>query len=134
MRIDDWSSDVCSSDLDPARARYPLREARDGKRRCKGTATEGRRTHRGFRPVRLSLTRERRGCRLLPSFCQPCYNPSGPAAMRIRKAPTRSEEHTSELQSLMRISYAVFCWKKKNIITEKDKNRYNTLNYNTYTT
>src|SRR3546814_1663933 len=27
----------------------------------------------------------------------------------------RSEEHTSELQSLMRISYAVFCWKKKNI-------------------
>src|SRR3546814_2141217 len=27
---------------------------------------------------------------------------------------TRSEEHTSELQSLMRISYAVFCWKKKN--------------------
>src|SRR3546814_4073140 len=28
--------------------------------------------------------------------------------------PTRSEEHTSELQSLMRISYAVFCLKKKN--------------------
>src|SRR3546814_2620029 len=31
-----------------------------------------------------------------------------------RKALARSEEHTSELQSLMRISYAVFCWKKKN--------------------
>src|SRR3546814_7519150 len=30
-------------------------------------------------------------------------------------APTRSEEHTSELQSLMRISYAVFCLKKKKI-------------------
>src|SRR3546814_10072442 len=30
---------------------------------------------------------------------------------------TRSEEHTSELQSLMRISYAVFCWKKKSHIT-----------------
>src|SRR3546814_5049753 len=30
---------------------------------------------------------------------------------------TRSEEHTSELQSLMRISYAVFCLKKKNTIT-----------------
>src|SRR3546814_10139909 len=30
------------------------------------------------------------------------------------RAPTRSEEHTSELQSLMRISYAVFCLKKKN--------------------
>src|SRR3546814_21102789 len=32
----------------------------------------------------------------------------------IRLAPLRSEEHTSELQSLMRISYAVFCLKKKN--------------------
>src|SRR3546814_3662235 len=31
----------------------------------------------------------------------------------------RSEEHTSELQSLMRISYAVICWKKKNHITIK---------------
>src|SRR3546814_1033727 len=33
------------------------------------------------------------------------------------KTPARSEEHTSELQSLMRISYAVFCLKKQNIIT-----------------
>src|SRR3546814_2372811 len=33
---------------------------------------------------------------------------------RPRSAPPRSEEHTSELQSLMRISYAVFCLKKKN--------------------
>src|SRR3546814_1748764 len=31
----------------------------------------------------------------------------------------RSEEHTSELQSLMRISYAVFCWNKKNILDSK---------------
>src|SRR3546814_9816722 len=31
----------------------------------------------------------------------------------VRVAERRSEEHTSELQSLMRISYAVFCWKKK---------------------
>src|SRR3546814_3633041 len=31
----------------------------------------------------------------------------------VRSAVTRSEEHTSELQSLMRITYAVFCWKKK---------------------
>src|SRR3546814_4431327 len=34
----------------------------------------------------------------------------------------RSEEHTSELQSLMRISYAVFCLKKKNITFKKDHN------------
>src|SRR3546814_3141255 len=33
----------------------------------------------------------------------------------------RSEEHTSELQSLMRISYAVFCLKKKNKIIKKNK-------------
>src|SRR3546814_3737887 len=35
----------------------------------------------------------------------------------------RSEEHTSELQSLMRISYAVFCLKKKNIETSNDKSK-----------
>src|SRR3546814_4227361 len=34
--------------------------------------------------------------------------------LRAEKKPARSEEHTSELQSLMRISYAVFCLKKKN--------------------
>src|SRR3546814_1287452 len=39
-----------------------------------------------------------------------------------RNKKSRSEEHTSELQSLMRISYAVFCLKKK-----KDKNRYKQL-------
>src|SRR3546814_5009614 len=40
----------------------------------------------------------------------------GSETARLRKVtfPTRSEEHTSELQSLMRISYAVFCLKKKN--------------------
>src|SRR3546814_13486849 len=37
-----------------------------------------------------------------------------PARKKISKKPSRSEEHTSELQSLMRISYAVFCLKKKN--------------------
>src|SRR3546814_7823000 len=35
-------------------------------------------------------------------------------AHQDRQGPARSEEHTSELQSLMRISYAVFCLKKKN--------------------
>src|SRR3546814_7092591 len=36
-----------------------------------------------------------------------------PPSCRVRRRPPRSEEHTSELQSLMRISYAVFCLKKK---------------------
>src|SRR3546814_5767491 len=39
-----------------------------------------------------------------------------PAEDLVYVAPLRSEEHTSELQSLMRISYAVFCLKKKNNI------------------
>src|SRR3546814_10052566 len=40
----------------------------------------------------------------------------------------RSEEHTSELQSLMRISYAVFCLKKKNTTTSQDIERYHNIN------
>src|SRR3546814_10883664 len=40
--------------------------------------------------------------------------------------PRRSEEHTSELQSLMRISYAVFCLKKKNTHRYKHTTKYNT--------
>src|SRR3546814_6805051 len=40
--------------------------------------------------------------------------PSYKVVMRASRASCRSEEHTSELQSLMRISYAVFCLKKKN--------------------
>src|SRR3546814_1087763 len=41
---------------------------------------------------------------------------------RARAVEDRSEEHTSELQSLMRISYAVFCLKKKKTKTHKDNN------------
>src|SRR3546814_5174541 len=56
----------------------------------------------------------------------------GPAEFSRKDMPpdmfARSEEHTSELQSLMRISYAVFCLKKKKI-TILD----NTLNYNLFT-
>src|SRR3546814_10557676 len=44
----------------------------------------------------------------------------------------RSEEHTSELQSLMRISYAVFCLKKKNTLDDnKAKHKQHEDNYNT---
>src|SRR3546814_10634964 len=44
-----------------------------------------------------------------------------------RRRHRRSEEHTSELQSLMRISYAVFCLKKKKT-TKKNKNNTNNIN------
>src|SRR3546814_3366935 len=47
-----------------------------------------------------------------------CLRGDGPQAVPPELTPgERSEEHTSELQSLMRISYAVFCLKKKNIHT-----------------
>src|SRR3546814_10647633 len=42
--------------------------------------------------------------------------------------PFRSEEHTSELQSLMRISYAVFCLKKKQHTNQYNNNHYRTIN------
>src|SRR3546814_7914080 len=63
--------------------------------------------------------------------------PGGPGAgrtgARARRAGCgppvrRSEEHTSELQSLMRISYAVFCLKKKKTKTPKSKQKSDTIN------
>src|SRR3546814_8083087 len=86
MRISDWSSDVCSSDLGSRPWLCP-------------TVRRGGCRHAGARP----LDNEGNGMRV----------PRGPGPKSGRKP--RSEEHTSELQSLMRISYAVFCF-KKNII------------------
>src|SRR3546814_4288587 len=48
-------------------------------------------------------------------------------AIRIGRTRLRSEEHTSELQSLMRISYAVFCLKKKKQQTNTHKNNMYTI-------
>src|SRR3546814_8683057 len=48
--------------------------------------------------------------------------PTGVSGRPVRRLRIRSEEHTSELQSLMRISYAVFCLKKKNTTTKSRKN------------
>src|SRR3546814_8052547 len=55
--------------------------------------------------------------RFFAGGCPISQLPGGPALSGARftaTGPSRSEEHTSELQSLMRISYAVFCLKKKN--------------------
>src|SRR3546814_4654182 len=69
-------------------------------------------------PVRdyLSSAERSRGLRngLLPAGTRSLLNTPG----RMRHGDYRSEEHTSELQSLMRISYAVFCLKQKNNRTE----------------
>src|SRR3546814_9312374 len=63
--------------------------------------------HQGLRP--------RRGCAVSPgSFSSLLF--SAEIGFTDNSVRSRSEEHTSELQSLMRISYAVFCLKKKNIL------------------
>src|SRR3546814_5053536 len=110
MRISDWSSDVCSSDLRHA----PLHPSAFCSCRP-GLGIQKRLEHlprnreevlrRGARGARR---RTRRGA--LPD----------PSRHRRRACPAlrRSEEHTSELQSIMRISYAVFCLKKKKHVNQ----------------
>src|SRR3546814_4884903 len=92
MRISDWSSDVCSSDLQSR-----LRRVRTGVAfipDC-GVARRGKRAD----------TRTEADC-------------------------GRSEEHTSEIQSLMRISYAVFCLKKKKRSVFNKQFRYYIIHIN----
>src|SRR3546814_8762251 len=148
MRISDWSSDVCSSDLrrswagsasSPARAtglpgatpiegrHEPFQErgcAPAGAR--EDVASGGRRAVRGGAAARLRLVE------CAEESHHPCAAGSalgqhaqvvGRAArecvcllvLHLAAGAARSEEHTSELQSLMRTSYAVFCLKTKNL-------------------
>src|SRR3546814_3128219 len=118
MRISDWSSDVCSSDLAVAAARAVA--AMDRARRgagCHARAAAAGRRYRCIDRVRAAApgrhavalaVRAVRVCRVAAAGSADRF----PAAGRRRAGAGRSEEHTSELQSLMRISYAVFCLKK----------------------
>src|SRR3546814_4847981 len=124
MRISDWSSDVCSSDL-CLRSKESFRRI---DRRCLSKTGErfldagidrggeqrsshggARLTIRYYETDRLAVDRvddvDGDDVRLLAEHMK--------EAVRHDTRPTRSEEHTYELQSLMRISYAVFCLKKK---------------------
>src|SRR3546814_5352575 len=101
MRISDWSSDVCSSDLIgiPKRALnrlgYPFEVVDERVSRAKGGSGLGL-------ALSKALVDLHHGEMLIRS------------KIDVGTSVTvRSEEHTSELQSLMRISYAVFCLKKK---------------------
>src|SRR3546814_5775170 len=114
MRISDWSSDVCSSDLvdtPELRAMKADSEIADcepgtGEHVDGGLPEVTLPCLGGGDPVDLSTLRGPMVVNLWAAWCGPC-----------RREMPRSEEHTSELQSLMRISYAVFCLKKKNIPT-----------------
>src|SRR3546814_6476021 len=116
MRISDWSSDVCSSDLDESSLEVDLLAMglhaehvggeggleQIGQRRG-GPAVD----QLSRRPMRVGKTAE--------EGAEPGGN-GGCADLALVRGHVfvrRSEEHTSELQSLMRISYAVFCLKKK---------------------
>src|SRR3546814_8292535 len=103
MRISDWSSDVCSSDLCNF-DQYDGGSEQNHERQCGRDHDE----------------RAARGAE--------CQIHQGKADIG-RIGIGRSEEHTSELQSLMRISYAVFCLKKKIRKTTTKTNIANRRNY-----
>src|SRR3546814_2502599 len=87
MRISDWSSDVCSSDLVTAHL-----------------------IQHGCQAVDIILYPVGDGSHFVARSGRACL--AAGAVIALDKE-NRSEEHTSELQSLMRTSYAVFCLKKK---------------------
>src|SRR3546814_5518483 len=109
MRISDWSSDVCASDLERLCRDDDVVDREQGLRLEDdaldlfpvegGSVRRGGRRHR--RPI-WRCARDRSAARR-----------TGARRLARLRQPPRSEEHTSELQSLMRISYAVFCLKKK---------------------
>src|SRR3546814_6730723 len=95
MRISDWSSDVCSSDLRLGDFHVALLTATQAGPLRQLAAHSLDRVLDG----RVDLVLD--GAIACPTGCH------------VRLLGRRSEERTSELQSLMRISYAVFCLKKK---------------------
>src|SRR3546814_9492377 len=134
MRISDWSSDVCSSDLfrrlqfiehlRRARLAETPVETRDDVR---GILHQADLAHRGeYRSaigVVTDLLDDRWDQRIQ------CIGGRYGIGVSRRSSVTdtfgddldRSEEHTSELQSLMRISYAVFCLKKKTVKKRRER-------------
>src|SRR3546814_1112795 len=114
MRISDWSSDVCSSDLrlrelQALRFRVVRCDQNDLKR---AIGALGRIDQSGH--VRSAAGNENGDFGFLSHhYSRESGNPFPGLAsgMGFRRSAIRSEEHTSELQSLMRISYAVFCLK-----------------------
>src|SRR3546814_9445301 len=109
-RISDWSSDVCSSDLDGIATitmdRPEVRNALDA-------ATS--------RLIDEMLSRAEADADVGVIIVTGAGDKAFCSGMDLKEAARtgRSEEHTSELQSLMRISYAVFCLKKKKNRTQK---------------
>src|SRR3546814_9151233 len=125
MRISDWSSDVCSSDLDRLRGYYKkatnfLYYSREGDQPLDiygfpgetGFVEQQRNAGDGtFAGVEGSV-------QSFLDFLPGVWKNFG-VSLNASHILKRSEEHKSELQSLMRISYAVFCLKKKKNDTKR---------------
>src|SRR3546814_3379586 len=128
MRISDWSSDVCSSDLieildvDNAKVREAqiarinrIKAARD---EAKAQAAldalrDGAKGKGNLLALAVDCARERCTLGEISLAMEDAFGRHGVDVYPVKGIYGRSEEHTSELQSLMRISYAVFCLKKK---------------------
>src|SRR3546814_2124812 len=131
MRISDWSSDVCSSDLCRSRrASDRSRSSPDRPERVQrlfdigdqvgGVLEPDLEAHEGAVMIRraeraMRVGGGRQAFEAAPAIADPeqIERVDKGGAARFVGMVERSEEHTSELQSLMRISYAVFCLKKK---------------------
>src|SRR3546814_8726296 len=117
MRISDWSSDVCSSDLAGERTgcrRRPARGFGTASGRFSFARTHARENKGGSPHDVCGPSRELRSCTrarvgLRSTRIRLRCGGWWPRSRRWARAGIRSEEHTSELQSLMRISYAVVC-------------------------
>src|SRR3546814_8613399 len=101
MRISDWSSDVCSSDLVEDEFASVSKISTGNPADDFSVVNE---------PVRGDIYLS-----VPDGFARPALSFFATSKRGyVYKFVCRSEEHTSELQSLMRISSAAFCWKKKN--------------------
>src|SRR3546814_4192679 len=135
MRISDWSSDVCSSDLmlaSPAVNSYAVAQARaqsarGGQPVAGSSEDKARKTAQDFEAFFMSQMFEFMSAGIKTD------GPFGGHELEHLRHEERSEEHTSELQSLMRKSYAVFCLKKKkyrkHVIANPHKSTNQKLNY-----
>src|SRR3546814_6478712 len=104
MRISDWSSDVCSSDLG---------RVAESPRRWFWAIQAVLLTHPLLDALTVYGTQLLWPLPLRPVMWSSVFIIDPLYTVWLLLACVRSEEHTSELQSLMRISYAVFCLKKK---------------------
>src|SRR3546814_5471315 len=147
MRISEWSSDVCSSDLTTAQLAQVISEVEGRGHDCRTALVPSGKhaiiavflsflssgdhvliSDSVYGPARIFAEEELTRFGIEVEFFDPLIDADGlserfrsstrmiylesPGTMTFDVIDVRSEEHTSELQSLMRISYAVFCLKK----------------------